>query len=91
MFAPVDRPTQHLLRVARLQNEFSTKNVFRATKFLTENAPKFSPNFLSLYFVGQKNPQNPPAKLPAKFPSQKAKKITDELLQERSENIFSHR
>ena len=68
------------VRVARLQNEVGTKYFFRGTNFLTKNAPKFSPNFLSLYFVGQKKSRKIPGKFPAKFPSPKSKKITDELL-----------
>ena len=42
------------LRVARLQSEVGTKDVFRCTNFLTKNAPKCSPIFLSLYFAGPK-------------------------------------
>ena len=46
-------------KVARLQSEFCTKDCFRATNFLTRNAPKFSAKFLSLYSVGQKkSPEN---------------------------------
>ena len=62
-------------RVARLQNEVGTKDVFRVTNFLTKNAPKFSPNFLSLCFVGPKKSRKIPAKFPAKLPSPKSKKI----------------
>ena len=41
----------HFFRVARLQNEVGTKDLFvRGTTFLTKNAPKCSPMFLSLYF-----------------------------------------
>ena len=70
------------LRVARLQNEVGTKDFFQGTNFLTKNAPKFSPNFLSLCFVGPKRSRKIPAKFPAKFPSPKSKKkFTDELLQ----------
>ena len=47
--------------MARLQSEFCTKDIFRATNFHTKNAPKFSPKFLSLCSVGQK-------KIPGKFP-----------------------
>ena len=75
--------------MARLQSEFCTKDFFRATNFLTKNVPKFSPNFLSLCSVGQKNPRKIPSKVPtklSKFPCEKSKKITDELLQERREN-----
>ena len=61
--------------MARLQNEVGTKDFFRGTNFLTKNAPKFSPKFLSLYFVGQKKSRKIPGKFPAKFPSQKSKKI----------------
>ena len=47
------------VKVARLQSEFCTKDFFRATNFLTKNAPKFSPKFLSLCSVGQKkSPEN---------------------------------
>ena len=59
---------------------------FRATKSLTKNAPEFSPKVLSLYFVGPKESRKIPATFPAKFPSQKYKKITDELLQDCREN-----
>ena len=40
--------------MARLQSEFCTKDFFRATKFLTKNAPKYSPKFLSLCSVIKK-------------------------------------
>ena len=66
------------VKVARLQSEFCTKDFFRATNFLTKNAPKFSPKFLSLCSVGQKNPQKIPSKFPtkfSKFPCEKSKKI----------------
>ena len=77
------------VRVARLQSEFCTKDFFRATNFLTKNAPKFSPKFLSLCSVGQKKSHKIPAKFPTKFPCAKSKKkFTDELLQERRENGF---
>ena len=33
------------VKVAGLQSEFFTKDFFRATNFLTKNAPKFPPNF----------------------------------------------
>ena len=51
--------TDRILKVARLQSEFCTKDFLRATNFLTKNAPKFSPKFLSLCSVGQKkSPEN---------------------------------
>ena len=65
------------VRVARLQSEFCTKDFFWATNFLTKNAPKFPPKFLSLYSVGQKNSRQIPAKFPTKFlkfPCEKKKK-----------------
>ena len=78
------------LKVARLQSEFCTKEFFRATNFLTKNAPKFSPKCLSLCSVGQKNPRKILSKLPtkfSKFPCENIKKkFTDKLLQERREN-----
>ena len=40
-----------------------------------KNAPKFSPKFLSLYFVGPKKSCKIPAKFPAKFPYEKSRKI----------------
>ena len=44
----------HVCRV-----NFAWKIFFRATNFLTKNAPKFSPKFLSLCSVGQKkSPEN---------------------------------
>ena len=46
----------HVCRV-----NFARKIFVRATNFLTKNAPKFSPKFLSLCSVGQK-------KIPGKFP-----------------------
>ena len=66
--------------MARLQSEFCTKDFFRATNFLTKNAPKFSPRFLSLCSVGvRKNPR-------PNFPAKNQKKFTDKLLQEHREN-----
>ena len=58
--------------------------------FLTKNAPKFSPKFLSLCSVGQKRslekfPPNFPLNFP-NFPAKNQKKFTDELLQQRREN-----
>ena len=56
--------------------------------FLRKNVPKFSPNFLSLYSVGQKNPAKFPPNFPPNLPAKnKIKKFTDELLQERSEKV----
>ena len=66
-----------LLKVARLQSEFCTKDFFRATNFVTKNAPSFSLNFLSLCSVGQKKSRKIPSKFPAKFskfPCEKSKK-----------------
>ena len=65
-------------KVASLQSEFCTKDFFRATNFLTKNAPKFSPKILSLCSVDQKNPLKIPSKFPtkfSKFPCEKSKKI----------------
>ena len=82
-------------KVARLQSEFCTKDFFRATNFLTKNAPKFSLKCLSLCSVGQKKipgkfPLNFPLNLP-NFPAKNQKKITDELLQEHRENFLDGR
>ena len=83
----------HILKVARLQSEFCTKDFFRATNFLSKNAPKFSPKFSSLCSVGQKKipgkfPPNFPLNFP-NFPAKNKKKFTDKLLQVRRENISS--
>ena len=51
--------------MACLQNEVGTKYFFSRR----ENAPKLSPMFLSLYFMGPKKSRKIPAKFPAKFPS----------------------
>ena len=77
-------------KVARLQSEFCTKDFFRATNFLTKNAPKFPPNFFEPLFCGSekipgKFPPNFPLNFP-NFPAKNQKKFTDELLQERREN-----
>ena len=75
-----------LMRVAR-QTEWILHEIifFRATNFLTKNAPIFSPKFLSLCSVGQKKSRKTPSKFPTKFSKfpAKNKKFTDELLQER--------
>ena len=80
-----------LLKVARLQSEFCTKDFFRATNFRTKNAPKFSPNFLSLCSVGQKKSLENSLQISHKIfqiSLRKIKRITDELLQERREKIY---
>ena len=62
--------------MARLQSEFCAKDVFWATNFLTKNAPKLSPKFVSLYSVGQKkSPKKFPPKFPTKFPCEKSEKL----------------
>ena len=60
-----------LVRAARLQNEVGTKDFFRGTNFRTKSAPKFSPIFLSLYFVGLKKS----ARFPPNFPAENQKNI----------------
>ena len=80
----------HVCRV-----NFARKIFVRATNFLTKNAPKLSPNFLSLCSVGQKKipgkfPPNFPLNFP-NFPAKNQKKITNELLQERRENCMRTR
>ena len=64
--------TPPLIKVARLQSEFCAKDFFWATKFLTKNAPKFSPKFLSLYSVGQKKS----CKIPTIFSLRKIEKYS---------------
>ena len=80
------------LKVARLQSEFCTKDFFRATNFLTKNAPKISPEIFEPLFCGSekipgKSPPNFPLDIP-NFPAINQKKFTDELLQERREKLF---
>ena len=89
---PLRKKPDQTFKVARLQSEFCTKDFFRATNFLTKNAPKFSLKILSLCSVGQKKSPENPSKFPtkfSKFPCEKSKKFTDELLQERRENKLS--
>ena len=81
-------PAQHkvgFFRVAHLQNEVGTKELFRGTNFLTKNAPRFSPNIFKSVFLWVRNILQIPANFPSKCPSPKSKQITDELLQERRE------
>ena len=58
--------------MARLQSEFWHEHFLGATNFVTKNAPKFTLNFLSLYFVGPK--KSPPKKQKEMFPSGNLKK-----------------
>ena len=56
------------VRVARLKNEVGPKDFLWVATFLTKNAPKFTPDALSLVFVGpKKSSRKIPAKFPAKF------------------------
>ena len=78
------------VRVALLQNELWHEIFFSRHEFPTKNARKYSPNCLSLYFVGPKNPTKFPPNFPQHFPPPKMKKrITDVLLQECRENSVS--
>ena len=93
LFLHIDNTLRRVLRryrrvrVARLQSEFCTKDFFRATNFLTKNAPKFSPEIFERLFCGsEKNPGKFPPNFPLNFPNFPAKnqkKFTNELLQER--------
>ena len=72
--AVTDPDLEMIVKVARLQSEFCTKDFFRATNFVTKNAPKFSPKFLSLCSVGpEKNPAKFPPNFPLNFPNLPAK------------------
>ena len=56
-----------------------------------ENAPKFSPRCLSLYFVGPKKYAKNSRRIPRslrRFPAKNQEKFSDELLQARRENIL---
>ena len=66
---------QEKLQVARLQSEFCPKDFLRATNFLTKNAPKFSPKFLSLYSVGQKKSHKSPPQISHQIPQISLRKI----------------
>ena len=61
------------IKVARLQSELCTKDVFRASNFLTKNAPKISPKCLSLSFGVRKTPTKFPPNFPLNFPNFPAK------------------
>ena len=74
MFFPCSVLSGDFIREARLQNEVGTKDFFRGTIFLAKNAPKCSPNFLSLSFVCPKKCRKIPAKIPARFLSPPQKK-----------------
>ena len=50
-----------------MQSKTGTNDFFRGTKFFMKNAPKFSTNFLSMKFVGLKNPAKFPPHFPAKM------------------------
>ena len=62
--------------------------VFHAIPARQDPNPRFSPKLLSLYFVGPRKSRKIPGKFPAKFPSKNQKKITEELLQDRIENLL---
>ena len=65
--------SEHLLKVARLQSEFCTKDFFRATNFFTKNAPKFSPKFLTEIFEPLFRGSEKSRKIPSKFPTEFSK------------------
>ena len=71
----------HMSRVNFARKIFIELRIF--VRKVLRNVP---PTILSLYSVGQKKSREIPAKCPTKFPCEKSKKNTDELLQERQEN-----
>ena len=74
----------YLIRVACLQSEFCTKDVFSSYEFSYEKCSEISPEMFEPLFCGSE-------KIPPKISQislRKIKqKITDELLQDRRENI----
>ena len=73
-----------LLKVAQLQSEFCTKDVFELRISYEKCSDIFPEMFEPLFCVSEKS-HKIPAKFPTKFPCKIKKKITDELLQERRE------
>ena len=65
-----------VVRVARLQSEFCTKDFFRATNFLTKNVPNFPRKFWAFVLWVRKNPGKFPPNFPLNFPNFPAKKST---------------
>ena len=65
--------------------------LFELRILLRKNAPKFSPKMLSLdYLVGpKKNPAKFPRNCPQILSAKTQKKLTDELLQVRRENVLA--
>ena len=74
-------------RVARLKNEVRAKYFSELRSFSRKMLRKFPPKAFVLWV--RKNPAKFPPNLPQHFPAKKFFKITDELLQERREKIFS--
>ena len=80
-------------KVARLQSEFCTKDLFSSHEFSYEKCSEIFPEIFEPLFCGSekipgKFPPNLPLNFP-NFPAKNQKKFTDELLQERRENAFS--
>ena len=80
-------------KVARLQSEFCTKDFFSSCEFLVRKMLRnFPRNVRAFVLWVRKKSRKIPSKFPSKFsklPCEKSKeKFTDELLQERRENIF---
>ena len=72
------RKIHKILRWHVCRVNFARKIFFRATNFLTKNAPKISPKFSRLCSVGQKKSRKIPSKFPtkfSKFPCEKSQKI----------------
>ena len=70
---------------------FARKIVFEL-RISYEKCSEISPEIFEALFCGSEKFRKSPAKFPTKFPKfpcEKSKKITDELLQERRENIVS--
>ena len=73
-FPPLLGRPADLVRVARLQNEVGTNYFFPGMNFLTKNAPKFSPNILSLYLARPKRSRKFQPNFPQYFPAKYQKK-----------------
>ena len=81
---------QLFLKVAHLQSDGARKIFFEPRIFLRKMLRNFPRTFSAFVLWVRRNPRKIPSKFPtkfSKFPCEKSKKFTDELLQERRENI----
>ena len=90
---PQNNSQRVIIKVARLQSEFCTKEFFSSYEFSYEKCSEIFPEFFEPLFCGvRKNAGKFPPNFPLNFPNFPAKnqtKFTDELLQERREKLLS--